>query len=152
MMIREKQSVLLIDDNEPTRTLIRAILQREYTVDLAANGVEAIELLKTRQYSAILLDLLMPQIDGYGVLQFLREQKPALLKHVLVVTAALTAREMAKTEGYEVSCIIRKPFEVEALVAAVRACAGASTEGFGRPILSTGMLFLLADILHSRLI
>ncbi|MGN6183222.1 MAG: response regulator [Thermoanaerobaculia bacterium] len=90
----EKPLVLLADDNEATCTLITAILQNEFLVETAHDGMEAIEKLKSRQYAAVLLDLLMPVTDGYAVLDFLSQDRPELLSRVLVVTASLGAREM----------------------------------------------------------
>lgn len=144
----DKPFVLLADDNEATCTLIVALLQADFVVDVARDGGEAIERLKTRQYSAILLDLLMPVIDGYAVLDFLRGERPDLLPHVLVVTASLGSREMQRVSNYAVRRIIAKPFEVDVLHAAVRDCAGLPAASMLRgPILSSGMLLLLAEVL-----
>ena len=144
----EKPLVLLADDNEATCTLITALLHRDFAVDVANEGHEAIEKLKSRQYAAILLDLLMPLVDGYAVLDFLQKEKPELLSRVFVVTAALSPREMDRLQNYPVRAVIRKPFEVDALQAAVRECAGLGGEPLLRgPLLSGGMLLLLADLL-----
>lgn len=145
----EKPFVLLADDNEATCTLIQALLQGEFVVEVASDGHEAIEKLKSRQYAAILLDLLMPVVDGYAVLDHLAAERPDLLRRVLVVTASLAAREMQRLRNYPVRAIISKPFEVEALQQAVRQCAGLGGEPFLRaPLISGGMLLLLADLLR----
>jgi two-component system, response regulator, stage 0 sporulation protein A len=88
----EKPSVLLADDNEATCTLIRALLQSEFSIDIVGDGAEAIRRLRGRHYSAILLDLRMPLVDGYGVLDHLTSERPELLPRVVVVTAAITPR------------------------------------------------------------
>lgn len=139
--------MLLADDNEATCTLLTALLQGDFIVEVASDGREAIERLKSRQYAAILLDLLMPFVDGYAVLDYLREERPELLPHVLVVTASLGAREMQKVSAFEVAGIIAKPFEVDALLNAVRRCAGLSGSSMRGPMISGGMLFLLAEVL-----
>jgi len=146
----DKPLVLLADDNEATCTLITALLQSEFTVEIAADGSEAIEKLKRRKYSAILLDLLMPVVDGYGVLEFLRKERPELLPNVLVVTAALAGREMQRLSTYPVCGIIPKPFEVDLLFQAVRDCAGDPDDrpSIHSPFLSGGMLLLLAEVLR----
>ena len=120
----EKPRVLLADDNEAIRTLIVALLRNEFLVDVVTNGVEAIEKLKSRNYSVILLDLLMPVLDGYGVLDFLVAEHPEMLPHVMVVTASLSPREMDRVHQYQVCHVVSKPFEVEVLQALVRQCAG----------------------------
>jgi CheY-like chemotaxis protein len=145
----EKPFVLLADDNEATCTLITALLQADFAVDVASDGGEAIEKLKSRQYAAILLDLLMPFVDGYAVLDFLNETRPDLLRHVLVVTASLSSGQMQRVREYDVFGVMAKPFEVDALSAAVHQCAGDVTRPPLRgPLISSGMILLLGELLR----
>jgi two-component system sensor histidine kinase/response regulator len=149
----EKPYVLLADDNEGTCTLITALLQHEFQVDIAGDGFEAIEKLKARPYAALLLDLLMPAADGYAVLDFVKEERPEFLSRVLVVTASISQRHTERLESYAIAGVIAKPFEIDALIAAVRQIAGADGGAPLRmPLLSSGMLLLLADLLRQRLI
>lgn len=122
----EKPVVLLADDNEATCTLIVALLRSEFAVDIARDGAEAIEKLRTRQYAAILLDLLMPVLDGYAVLDFLVRENVEMLERVLVLTAAVSPREMTRVKSYAVCQVIPKPFEVSVLQSLVRQCADIS--------------------------
>jgi putative two-component system response regulator len=148
----EKPSVLLVDDNEPTRTLITALLQREFDVHHAIDGHDAIEKLKTSAFSAILLDLRMPVIDGFGVLEFLEQNAAPMLKKTIIVTAALASREIDRAKAFGVWEIVRKPFDVETLVEAVRKCVGGESGKFSNVFCSSGpMLLLLADLLRQRL-
>ncbi|HEX6099390.1 MAG TPA: response regulator [Thermoanaerobaculia bacterium] len=141
----EKPLVLLADDNDATCTLITAVLHRDFVVEVAHDGHEAIEKLKRRQYAAILLDLLMPVADGYTVLDHLQSESPSTLSRVIVVTASLAPREMDRVYGYAIRGVIRKPFEVDLLQAAVRECAGLGGESSLRgPLLAGGMLLVLA--------
>ena len=146
----DKPVVLLADDNEATCTLITALLHKDFVVDVANDGMQAIEKLKSRQYSAILLDLLMPDTDGYAVLDFLARERPADVRRVLVVTASLSPRELQRVHAYDIRDLIRKPFEVDALLEAVRDCAGEDDNGRSGlgPLLSGGMLMFLADLLR----
>lgn len=140
--------MLLADDNEATCTLITALLQGDFVVHVARDGGEAIEKLKTAQYAAILLDLLMPVVDGYAVLDFLRTERPDLLHQVLVVTASLGGREMQRVSAYNVRRVIAKPFEVDVLQNAVRECAGISgPPNLRASMISGGMLLLIAEVL-----
>src|SRR5436305_7388639 len=107
----EKPFVLLIDDNEATCTLITAVLHRDFTVDVAGDGNEAIEKLRTNHYAAILLDLRMPQADGFTVLEFLEEHAPRSLRSVVIVTAALSPAEVARAKAFNVCTIVSKPFD-----------------------------------------
>jgi len=149
----EKPYVLLADDNDATCTLITALLHRDYNVEVSLDGQEAIERLRTRRYAALLLDLRMPQVDGFAVLDFLKEHQPAMLASVLVVTAALTNRETQRAESYGVCGIVPKPFEVETLLAAVKRCVSPDDGNPLGPVLCTSgpVILFLADLLRQRL-
>ncbi len=144
----EKPVVLLVDDNEATCTLVTAILQRDYAVHVATDGLEALEQIKTRNYAALLLDLRMPGLDGFGVLQQLQTHWPDLLRRVIVLTAALSANDMNRVKAFDVCGVMAKPFEVEALLAAVRQCAGPAEGTPSMSLLSSGVILLLADLLR----
>lgn len=145
----EKPLILLVDDNEPTCTLMTALLQKDFAVETASDGMEAIEKLRTSSYGAIILDLLMPHLDGYGVLDFLKDNNPDLLRRVLVVTAALSSSDMKRVRDYDVCALIAKPFEVETFLNAVRQCTGETSPSRGA-FLSSGVILLLADLLRQR--
>jgi len=148
----EKPRVLLADDNEATCTLITALLQRDFNVEIATDGSEAIERLRTRRYAVLLLDLRMPHTDGFAVLEFLKMHQPKMLASVLVVTAALTKREITRAESYGVCGIIPKPFEVETLLAAVKRCTSPEEGTLGPVLCASGpVILLLADLLRQRL-
>jgi CheY-like chemotaxis protein len=145
----EKPYVLLVDDNEATAALITALLQREFALETATDGFAAIEQLKTRNYAAILLDLRMPHMDGFGVLDHLREHSPDTVKRVLIVSAALGMREVDRLRDYDVCGVIRKPFEVEVLLDSVKKCAGMTGRSFGNVLYtSTPVILLIADLLR----
>jgi DNA-binding NtrC family response regulator len=113
--------VLVADDDEPIRKLVAKVLQRNgFTVDAAVDGQDAIERLQAGRFDACVLDLMMPRVDGVGVLQFMKEQDPSMLGRTIVVTAyPRTAKAADLSAVYDV---ISKPFEVETLVNTVRAC------------------------------
>jgi len=142
----EKPVVLLVDDNEAICTLITAVLQPEFSVEVVSDGAVAIDRVKSRQYAAILLDLLMPMTDGFAVLDVLAE-RPDLLRRTIVVTAALSPRELTRVRAYEICCIVGKPFDVETLRSAVKQCIGGFPFKPGT-LLAPGMLLLLADLLR----
>jgi DNA-binding response OmpR family regulator len=145
----EKPHVLLVDDNEAVCTLVAAVLRHDFAVDCLHDGVEAVERLRITNYAAILLDLRMPNLDGFGVLQFLKETCPNTLGHVLILTAAPSPANMARVKEYGVCGIVTKPFEVETLLSAVKDCVGEDGRSIGS-ILSTGVILLLADFLKQR--
>ena len=149
----EKPSVLVADDNEATCTLLTALLHRDFNVEAAFDGRETIERLRTRRYAAVLLDLRMPYADGFAVLDFLKEHQPAMLPRVLVVTAAVGARDLQRAASYGLCGIVTKPFEVETLLATVKKCASMDDGNpLGPMLCSSGPVILfLADLLRQRL-
>ena len=147
----DKPFVLIVDDNQATLTLVTALLQREFAIDSATDGQDAIEKLRTKNYAAVLLDLRMPVIDGFGVLEFLQREKPDALRTVVVVTAALTKAELARVTQFSVCGLVAKPFEIETLLSAVKECVGPEHHGPLGRFFSGGMLLLFADFLRHRL-
>ena len=145
----DKPCVLLVDDNDATCTLVTAVLQRDFAIEIATEGSEALEKLKTGDYAAIILDLRMPPPDGYAVMDALMQSRPEILKRIVILTAALSQREMERLKKYPVCEVIGKPFEVEALVTAVKKCAGDSGAAFGS-VISSGVLLLIAEMLQRR--
>lgn len=145
----EKPFVLLVDDNEATCTLVTAILHRDFNVEVANDGVEALDRLKTGNYAAVLLDLRMPEIDGFGVLDFLESDRPEILRRTIVLSAALSKHELERVKQFAVCDVISKPFDVDTLLAAVKSCAGSGTNPLGR-VITSGVLLLLADLLRQK--
>lgn len=144
----EKPLVLVADDSESTCTLIVAVLQKDFTVDVARDGREAIEKTKRTKYAAVVLDLLMPETDGFDVLDHLGVHAPELLSRVVVVTATISERHHSRARSAGVHAILQKPFEVDALHAAVVDAAGGSHGQFpGNPLLTGGMFLALAELL-----
>ena len=110
--------VLVADDDVMIRKLIVRTLEREkFVLDEAKDGAETIEKCSRDGYSVILLDMMMPRIDGIGVLDWMRDHKPELLRRVVVMTA-FTRSAAASAERH---CpVIYKPFDLTELIAAVR--------------------------------
>ena len=116
----DRKRVLIVDDDDAIRTMVERVLRRErYEVDSARDGFEAIEKLSQNDYGAILLDLMMPRVDGLGVLQFLEQNRPELKPAVIVMTANIVAVTDAAREG-KVSRVLAKPFDLRDLIHHVR--------------------------------
>lgn len=114
--------ILVADDDQSIRQLVCTIVGREgIEVDCVEDGLEAIEKLKTASYSLILLDLMMPRLDGFGVMKYLRENPPTDKPIVLVITA-YADQSFRTVDPDIVSGIIRKPFEVADLGGLLRLC------------------------------
>jgi CheY-like chemotaxis protein len=115
--------VLVADDDQAIRQLVTTIMRREgLTVDSAADGLEAVELLKKNEYAVILLDLMMPRLDGFGVIEHLVKHPPVFKPVVLVVTA-YADQKFKEVDAGVVAGVLRKPFEIADLGAVVSLCA-----------------------------
>ncbi len=90
--------------------------------DCVADGLEAIELLKTKEYAVILLDLMMPRLDGFGVIEYLKQNPPQHKPLVLVVTA-YADQKFKQVDPDIVAGVLRKPFEIFDIGSLVRLCA-----------------------------
>jgi CheY-like chemotaxis protein len=114
--------ILVVDDDDAIRTMVERVLRREaYVVESARDGYEAIEKLAQNDYSTVLLDLMMPRVDGHGVLQYLQQQHTAAKPWVIVMTANLAgAQETVKAPP--VFRVLSKPFEIKQLISHVREC------------------------------
>lgn len=116
-----ERKALIVDDDVAIRVLLSRILRRSsFAVDSARDGAEAIEKLSADDYSIILLDLMMPRIDGIAVVRYLDAYRPELLKKVIVLTAWGAA-------AYEKVCpqvgrFLEKPFNVDDLMREVTEC------------------------------
>lgn len=118
MANREKR-ILIVDDDAAIRALLQTILRRRgFAVDTAQNGAEAMERIERSNYALLLLDLMMPRMNGWQVLDELRDRTapPPL---VIVLTAGTEPRALASDF---VAGTIRKPFDVDLLVDTVAAC------------------------------
>jgi DNA-binding response OmpR family regulator len=124
--------VLVADDDHSIRQLVCTIVKREhFDVDDAADGLEAIALLEKNEYAVILLDLMMPRLDGFGVVKWLKEHPPAVKPIVLVITAYADQR-FKEVDPEMVAGVLRKPFEVAELGSLVRLCMSGFDDHLGR--------------------
>lgn len=112
------KKILVVDDDDAIRNMVERVLRREhFEVESARDGFEAIEKLTRNDYATVLLDLMMPRVDGLGVLRFLEtEQKPP---RVIVMTANLHNAHEATMPVFRV---LPKPFDIHQLVSHVREC------------------------------
>jgi DNA-binding response OmpR family regulator len=114
---------LVIDDDAGVQGLFNTLLSRDgFAVDSVANGRQAFECLKSTNYSVILLDLMMPDVNGFELLDRLERDSPALLRRIIVMTGA-AQRVVDGLDTKRVYGLIRKPFDINDLLASARACA-----------------------------
>ena len=118
--MKAEKRVLVVDDDDAIRALLSTVLRRRgLRVDGARNGVEAIARLGECRYSLILLDLMMPIMSGFQVLEHLGDESASVRPMVIVLTAGLEARSLDTTF---VVGTVHKPFDIEMLVDTIMGC------------------------------
>lgn len=117
--------VLVVDDDNAIRTLVTTVLVRNgYSVESAQDGEEAIETIADNEFDAIVLDLMMPKVDGFEVIECLERMDVERLKRCVIVLTAVSEKDLRKLDGSRVFRVIRKPFDLAELVGAVNECVG----------------------------
>jgi len=116
----EKQKILIADDEQGIRLIISRLLEEEYIVLEAADGEEAIDIAKEQQPVLILMDLMMPKMDGYDAC--LRIKSDQATKGILVVILTAVGHELNKKYAEEMGAdgYITKPFTRESLLEEMR--------------------------------
>lgn len=111
--------VLIADDDKEIRGLVRKYLEREwYTVDEASNGEEVLSMFKQKSYHLVILDLMMPKMDGIEVCRRLRN-----LTNIPILMLTAKDQELDKVLGLSIGAddYITKPFSMNEVVARVKA-------------------------------
>lgn len=123
------QRVLVADDDPMVQQMFRTLLEREgIRADVVSDGHTAVQLVRSREYHALLLDLMLPRMNGFEVIRDLKCVKPNMLKRVIVVTA-VSERTLQYLDRKDVRTVIRKPFDIADLIAEVRGCIGLPSSG-----------------------
>jgi two-component system nitrogen regulation response regulator GlnG len=117
------RQVIVVDDDPGLRTLFIAILARKgFTVDVAPDGRAAYDQISRNAYSVIVLDLMMPDVNGFELLERLARECPSLLPRVIVMTGA-SRRVVQTLDTTSIWGMMRKPFDIDDLVNAVIDCS-----------------------------
>jgi len=111
------EHILIVEDDENIRDLLQTALEMKgYRLSFARDGLEALECLQTTTPSLILLDLHLPRMDGYAVLETLEKQWPALSLRSIIITADAQAAARLAQKSIK---IIPKPFSLQAIYALI---------------------------------
>lgn len=118
----------IVDDDPEIRHTVRVVLEDEgYAVVEAADGVEALDILRTASTSfVVLLDLRMPRLDGMGVLQMVADDQRLLERHAYVVMTANAPPlpdDLSALLAQLSVPVLRKPFDIDVLVQLVQEAA-----------------------------
>lgn len=122
--MKELTKVLIVDDEPSILMSLEFLMKKEgYQVFIARDGSEAMEIIEKEVPSIILLDIMMPNVDGYEVCYTVKNN--LRLNHIKVVFLSAKNKELDIEKGYEVGAdlYVTKPFSTRALVAKVNALA-----------------------------
>lgn len=111
--------ILIVDDEILIRNVIKEYLKIEnYTYDEASNGVDAINLVKNNSYDCILMDIMMPKLDGYSAIKEIKK----ICDAKIIVLSART-EEFDKLSGFDLGIddYVTKPFSPKELIARIKA-------------------------------
>ena len=120
-MIQQRQ-ILIVEDNELSRYMMREILSDEYRILEAENGKKALDILVNHRddINLILLDLRMPVMDGYSFLDKMREDSELALIPIIVMTADAFAEDVPKAADAGMDGHVSKPVDFEQLYEILR--------------------------------
>jgi two-component system cell cycle response regulator CtrA len=135
--------VLLVEDDTSTAKSIELMLKSEgYIVDLADLGEDGLEIGKIYDYDIIILDLMLPDMDGYDVLKALRDAK--VETPILILSGLTELDNKIKGLGYGADDYLTKPFDKRELIARIQAIVRRS-QGHSQSVIATGKVSVNLD-------
>lgn len=122
----ETRSILVVDDDESIREVARASLELVggYHVTTAGSGLDGLEVARTNPYDVILLDVMMPGLDGPATFAQLQDQAETRHIPVVLLTAKTQEADRRRFEGIGVTGILTKPFDPMKLPAQIAEILG----------------------------
>ncbi len=119
-----RQTVLVVDDTPANLTLLTQVLKADYRVLLAVSGPKALEIARRQPPDLIVLDVMMPEMDGYEVCRHLK--RDPLTRHVPIIFLTALTRPEDESAGFEAggADFVHKPFNPMTVLARVRSQLG----------------------------
>ena len=114
------KTILVVEDNDDMRNYLKGFLEKHYRIASAVNGKQALKILKKQEVHLVLSDLMMPEMDGYGLTRAIRANESYENLPVILLTAKSHAPD--KIKGFEKGAndYIIKPFNAEEVLARIR--------------------------------
>lgn len=124
-------SILVVDDSPANLTVLRRVLSRRgHRVDLASDGVEALEHVRSGHYDLILMDVEMPRLDGVRAAAAIRKlPSPAARIPIVAISAHAAREDRERCLGAGMNAFLAKPMAADELVRTVERLAGTDREG-----------------------
>ena len=126
--------VLIVDDNEINRDMLaRRLRRKDFELSMAVDGREALSMLQSKPYDLILLDIMMPEVDGYAVLKYIKKESRFHNIPVIMISALEEMDSVMKCMEIGADDYLTKPFDPDMLKAAVNRCLADKVKPAGRP-------------------
>ena len=112
-------NILIVDDEELIRNVIKEYLKQEnFTFGEADNGQSAIDLVKNNKYDCIIMDIMMPKLDGYSAIKEIKE-----ISKAKIIVLSARSEEFDKLSGFDLGIddYVTKPFSPKELIARIKA-------------------------------
>ena len=112
--------ILIVEDNEMNMKLFSDILTyQKYEIDKAINGKEAYDKIKKNSYNLVILDIQLPIMDGFSVLEKLKEENITLPK-IIIASACAMDSDKQKAQSFGIENYITKPIDIKKFVTTVK--------------------------------
>jgi len=113
----KKPPLLIVDDDKAVARLLARVAERAgFDADVAKDGVQAVEMLDKKPYDIAIIDLMMPRMSGYDLVQKISTLQP---RPVVLVATALMNGDVASLDDSMVRRVIKKPFDINAVAEAL---------------------------------
>ncbi len=114
---RKKTPLLIVDDDKAVRRLLARVAERAgFDVETAKDGLQALEMLQRKQYDIAIVDLMMPRLSGYELVQKISTLTP---RPTVIVATALMNGDVSSLDDSMVRRVIKKPFDINAVANAL---------------------------------
>lgn len=126
---------LVVEDDPAIRRLVEKILTRRHIeIDVAADGRVAMDKLQANHYSVLVLDLMVPEVNGFEVIEYLKRENRRL---PVAVVSAVSQQALVKLDLDIVKVVISKPFDVDEFTKAILTLCAEAEETEQTPDVST---------------
>ncbi len=116
----DKNRILCVDDDPIMQRIYDIVLSKDYTVEIAITGQEAVDLCFTNHYDVILMDIRLPELDGFEATKRIQSSTKNRLTPIIGITACgwqYLVKDSHKTDFY---CLLNKPVMFEEILAVVQ--------------------------------
>ena len=114
-----KRTILIVDDSQDMRRFLATIMSRDYNVEEAADGAEAKQIIRSKPIDLVITDLMMPNVDGLELTQFIKKNPELDFIPVILLTAKTAIESRLQALQYGADDYVTKPFEPEYMRARV---------------------------------